>query len=237
MMSATMKTRTLTASNKAEYNPRKISKRRLVMLRDSLREFGDLSGFIFNRRSNKLVGGHQRLKSWDDTARVTITNSLKEPDRVGTVAYGFVEMDGTRYAYREVDWDANRERSANIAANKHGGEFDDALLAEVVKQLDTNKAESAAIGFEADELAELLSPAKDKGNGEIVYEQAVQLRPQMEYVIIACDTPEQFDALRKRLGLGVVRRGGYKKGSDWDDIGVERVIKYERFANLISKSR
>jgi len=37
----------------AGYNPRKITDKKLEMLKKSLEEFGDLSGIIFNRRRNK----------------------------------------------------------------------------------------------------------------------------------------------------------------------------------------
>jgi hypothetical protein len=231
-----IRTRLLNSENKSEMNPRKISGRRLKMLVDSLKQFGDLSGFVFNKRSNKLVGGHQRLSAFDDSAKVTITHALKKPDAVGTVAYGFVEMNGTRYSYREVDWNQNRERAANIAANKHGGEFDDALVTQIIRELDVNAPESASIGFDADELAKILgNSSKQLTNNEVLLDQAVQLKPAMEYVIIACDSQEQFDDLRERLKLRTVRRGGYKKGSEWDDVGVERVMKYDRFVKLLPK--
>jgi hypothetical protein len=229
-----IRTRLLTATNKSAENPRKISGRRLKMLIDSLKQFGDLSGFIFNRRSGKLVGGYQRLTAFDDSAEVTITHALRKRDAVGTVAYGFVEMNGTRYSYREVDWDKNRERAANLAANKHGGEFDDELVAQVIRQLDTAAPESASIGFDTDEIAKLLNASlKPEKKNDVVYDQAVQLKPAMEYIIIACDTQDEFDDLRERLKLRMVRRGGYKKGSEWDDVGVERVIKYGRFIKLM----
>lgn len=229
--------RTLTNDQKSEHNPRTITPSRLAALKDSLDQFGDLSGIILNRRTNKLVGGHQRLTAWENRADVTITETLSKPDRVGTVAYGFVQIDGTRYAYREVDWDENRERAANIAANKHGGEFDDKMLMDIVRNLDTKKPESSAIGFDAKELAELLAKSTPTNNEppKVIYEQAVQLKPQMEYVLVACDTQEQFDALRDKLKLKTVRRGGYKPGSEFDDVGVDRVIKFDQLVKFLRK--
>ena len=44
-------------------NPRKLSPEKLKMLKESLLEFGDLGCIIFNRKSQSLVGGHQRLKN------------------------------------------------------------------------------------------------------------------------------------------------------------------------------
>lgn len=47
-------------------NPRKISDSKLAMLKASVEEFGDLSGFVYNRRSKRLVSGHQKQKIFID---------------------------------------------------------------------------------------------------------------------------------------------------------------------------
>lgn len=46
---------------KAKYNPRTITKERLHKLGDSMAEFGDLSGVVFNIKTKTLVSGHQSL--------------------------------------------------------------------------------------------------------------------------------------------------------------------------------
>ena len=51
--------------NPAEYNPRRITKKRLALLGEALKEFGDLSGVTFNIRTQRLVSGHQRVKHLD----------------------------------------------------------------------------------------------------------------------------------------------------------------------------
>lgn len=38
----------------AVYNPRKISDEKLLLLERSLKEFGDLSGFLFNDKAGRL---------------------------------------------------------------------------------------------------------------------------------------------------------------------------------------
>lgn len=116
----------------AEYNPRKISPERLTQLAKSMAAFGDLSGIVFNRRTGNLVGGHQRVKQLDPSWRVS---SAPAKDRVGTVALGYVETPQGRWSYREVDWDARREKAANVAANAAGGDFDRPLLKAVVLDL------------------------------------------------------------------------------------------------------
>jgi hypothetical protein len=45
----------------APYNPRRITDEELLRLRKSLRRFGLVDPVIVNRRSDRIVGGHQRV--------------------------------------------------------------------------------------------------------------------------------------------------------------------------------
>ncbi len=124
-------------------NPRKVTPAKLKALKRSLEEFGDLGGFVFNRRSGMLVGGHQRAKVFPKNAKVVIEQSHATATEKGTIAAGYVEIKGERFSYREVDWDEDREKAANIAANKGAGEWDPANLGDWFKDL-------AAHGFDLD---------------------------------------------------------------------------------------
>lgn len=110
-----------------ELNPRKIAKQDKKELKKSLDEFGDLSCVIFNRRTKKLVGGHQRIDLTPDNAKI-VKKNLDAPTKSGTVAEGYIEFDGERFKYREVDWPQEREEVAMVAANKHGGQWDKEIL-------------------------------------------------------------------------------------------------------------
>jgi hypothetical protein len=113
------------------HNPRQISADALAALGNSIQEFGDLSGFVFNASTGRLVGGHQRQRVLPAGARIVIERRYRRPTRTGTIAEGYVEHAGERYAYREVRWPEKRERQAMLAANQHGGEFDEVRLADV----------------------------------------------------------------------------------------------------------
>jgi hypothetical protein len=113
-------------------NPRRMSKHDAAALNNSIRQFGDLSCVVFNVRTQQLVGGHQRLeimKRIGDNKQVQISHR-QEPDDVGTVALGYVVIGTKQFAYREVDWPIEKQKAANIAANRIQGEFDLDLLAE-----------------------------------------------------------------------------------------------------------
>ncbi len=116
-------------------NPRTITDAKLQMLKAALEEFGDLGGFVYNRKTKRLVGGHQRAKLFDATAEVVIEKKYAKATRTGTVAEGYAVLKGERFKYREVLWDEIKEKAANIAANKGAGEWDMPKLGEWLQAL------------------------------------------------------------------------------------------------------
>lgn len=135
-------------------NPRQINKHDFASLQKSIETFGDLSGVVYNTRTQQLVGGHQRteaFKKLGGTSTIKITERLEQPDDVGTVAYGYVVWNGKQYAYREVDWDEDLELAANIAANRIQGEWDMDLLAEADYHLFENNPDLLALTGQSDQ--------------------------------------------------------------------------------------
>lgn len=115
-------------------NPRQISTHDFNALKKSMREFGDLSGIVFNVRTQRLVGGHMRTESFkalQGQKKIIIAHRFDQPNQVGTIAIGYVDWNNEQFGYREVDWDEARELTANVAANRIQGQFDLDLLAEV----------------------------------------------------------------------------------------------------------
>lgn len=67
---------------------------------------------------------------------------------------------------------------------------------------------------------------------EIVLEQSVQLEPPKEYILIMAEpNSTEWEEIKESLKLKMVRRGGYKEGSAFDAIGLERVLNWEDFKN------
>jgi hypothetical protein len=137
-------------------NPRTISKHDFDALVEAVKEFGDLSGVVFNTASQQLVGGHQRVEAFkrQGVNTVTIQERYAQPNSKGTTAVGYFLIDDERYTYREVNWPLDtalldegtnepvfkdgqpvyysaRELAANVAANRIQGEFVLDLLAEI----------------------------------------------------------------------------------------------------------
>ncbi len=130
-------------------NPRKISGKKLELLKKSAEKYGDLSGFVYNIRSKQLVSGHQKQKALQ-SGKIVIEVRHKEPTLARTVAEGYVQIGDERWKYREVDADATWEAEAMIAANKHGGDWDKDLLRVVIADVPNIDIELA--GFEVPEL-------------------------------------------------------------------------------------
>jgi len=116
----------------APYNPRSITERAADGLRASLDRFGDIAGIVWNKRTGRLVTGHQRVNQ----LRALGATLEVDPDS------GQVEIDvgGRSFSVRVVDWNEDEEKAANITANnKHiGGDFTeelDALLEDLQQTL------------------------------------------------------------------------------------------------------
>lgn len=92
-------TKSLEDLKPAEYNPRVISEKELDNLKKSIHKFGYLELIVYNKRTDRIISGHQRLKA------------LKE--------LGQKEIEVI-----EVDLDEKDEKALNIAMNKISGDWD-----------------------------------------------------------------------------------------------------------------
>jgi hypothetical protein len=93
--------------------------------------------------------------------------------------------------------------------------------------------------FSLDELEEFRESREEKdskeGGPEVLFDQSLQLRPQSEFLLITCGTDvDLLERLRSILGLGMVRRGGYKPGSPFDAVRPARVVSGQRLLEVLS---
>ena len=132
----------------APYNPRSITKEAIAALRNSISEFGYISGIVYNELSGHLVAGHQRLKA------------LKQQYGEKLVLEGTVlkTPDEREFLVRVVSWDETTEKAANLAANSDliQGEFTDGLKS-IVDEL-TEQIPDMMDALRLDELVEDATP-------------------------------------------------------------------------------
>ncbi|SFU40030.1 DNA modification methylase [Alicyclobacillus macrosporangiidus] len=101
-------------------------------LRRSIAEFGLVEPIVWNQRTGRVVGGHQRLKVLQ-------------------------EMGITETEVVVVDLDDTREKALNIALNKIQGEWDMPKLKDLLEELDTGELDIEITGFDLAEVEDLLT--------------------------------------------------------------------------------
>jgi DNA modification methylase len=124
----------------APYNPRQISDHDLEALRRSLRFFGTVEPIVVNKRSDRIVGGHQRVRA---------------AQAEGIEALPVVH----------VDLDEPSERQLNLALNRIHGEWDLEKLEDVLRELQTMGADLDLTGFTEVEIGELLKGSDEPIDG------------------------------------------------------------------------
>lgn len=114
----------------ADYNPRKDLKsgdKEYEKLKRSIDEFGYVDPLIWNKRTSRLVGGHQRLKVLKDM--------------------GIDEVDVV-----VVDMDEEKEKALNVALNKISGDWDKDKLMLLITDLQGEDFDVSLTGFDPEEL-------------------------------------------------------------------------------------
>jgi hypothetical protein len=112
-------------------NPRKTDDSRLEKLEHNLEELGDLSGIVHNISTDEIICGNQRSKVMQiDKSKIEILLKFDEPDEQGTIALGFINHNGKKYNFRQVDWSKEQIDKAAIIANVHAGFWDFEALQE-----------------------------------------------------------------------------------------------------------
>ena len=117
----------------ADYNPRKDLKPgdpEYEKLKRSIEQFGYVEPVIWNEKTGRVVGGHQRLKVLTDM--------------------GITEVDVV-----VVDMATEKEKALNIALNKISGEWDTEKLALVIADLQGTDFDVSLTGFDPEELEDL----------------------------------------------------------------------------------
>lgn len=119
----------------AYYNPRKDLKPgdpEYEKLKKSITEFDLVEPLVWNKKTGRLVGGHQRLKV------------LKE--------LGYTEIEVS-----VVDLPEDKEKALNIALNKIQGDWDYEKLKNLLEELDTGEFDLELTGFDMEEIEDLMT--------------------------------------------------------------------------------
>lgn len=191
----------LTDLKPAPYNPRTITDEAATALQTSLAEFGDISGIVWNKKTGHLVAGHQRMDA------LRRKHGKKLVLREGAV----ITPEGERFPVRIVNWPAEKEKAANLAANSPflAGCFDTGGLEAVLADL--NAADGLSGVLEGLRLNELLPGASDlfpeAGANELEGEERPDAGLDSEFITFSAPlSPAQhktvMDAVRAAKAAG-----------------------------------
>lgn len=137
----------------AAYNPRKKLKpgdSEYEKIKKSIEEFGFADALVVNKDMT-IIGGHQRL----------------------TVA---MELGYTEVPCTVVDIDKTREKALNIALNKITGAWDEALLAELLKDIEASGLSPMMTGFEPPEMEQLFNKVASREVSEDEFDVESELK-------------------------------------------------------------
>ncbi len=169
-----MEQKPLTSLVVAPDNPRSGTAEFMAKLDQSMKEFGDLGCIIENETTGRLLSGNQRttVGSKYPDSTVVIETVYENPTATGTIAEGYVLINGERYKYRKVRWDELFEITARIASNALHANWDEQLLAQDVNKVITNgdDALSALMGLKQSDILSLKDGGSlgEKPDGELV---------------------------------------------------------------------
>jgi hypothetical protein len=168
-----------------------------------------------------IISGHARKEIFDKKGMVAKEIELK--DNEFAVIKTKIEPNTKQYYEAQI--------LANTTANKNFN-LDTELIEEIVEEFDIDIEEA---GVDID-----IRIDKSEDGEEIHFEQSVQLEPPKEYILIMAEpNSEEWEEIKEKLKLKMVRRGGYKEGSSFDAISLERVLNWndfkERYVNSDTK--
>ena len=193
--------RVISELKRADYNPRKISRRQRESLCESMEKYGWAGSFVVvnvnPERKDIIVSGHQRVDVWEGMGHDTAP-------------------------CLELNLSPEDEKELNIRLNKNGGEFDNDLLAKFF-----DKDSLMSFGFTGEELAEsfkddsAIIPVPDEEQDFEIPKMEARLYEHHDYLVFVFD--EMHDFLRA-LNLFNVKRVDSSFSEKNKKIGIGRVI-------------
>jgi len=138
----------------AIYNPRRDLKpgdAEYEKLKESMKNFGDVGVFVWNRNSRTLISGHQRLKICVDLGVEEVRVMI-------------------------VDLPREKEKALNIALNEIEGGWDEAKLAVLLEELSQIPDFDVKLtGFDVPKISEILDRYTEKEDDNFDFDAAVEL--------------------------------------------------------------
>jgi len=126
------------------------------------------------------------------------------------------------YVLKADDLTEEQQKEFIVKDNVGFGEWDWDILA---NEWDVDLLEEWGLEINIDNVIDKLEEDDD-----IELPQSVQLEPPKEYILIMAEPNSvDWEELKETLKLKMVRNGGYKKGSAFESVSLERVLYWDEF--------
>lgn len=108
--------------HKAKYNPRTMGAASKEALKGSLKTFSDISGIVVNQTTGNILSGNHR---WEQLCNIYGESTIHIVPVYGEFNAVMSDADFTGFMMRVVNWEIEKEKAANVAANSPmiAGEF------------------------------------------------------------------------------------------------------------------
>ena len=192
----------------------------------SIKENDSNPRFINKHKFKKLVNS---VKEFPEM--LSLRPIVVDKDNIilgGNMRYKACKEIGLKEVYiiQADDLDEKKAQEFIIKDNVGFGELDWDILA---NDWDTDLLEDWGLDLNIDNAIDDLEEDDD-----IELPQSVQLEPPKEYILIMAEPNSvDWEELKETLKLKMVRRGGYKKGSGFDAVSLERVLYWDEFKKRI----
>ena len=126
------------------------------------------------------------------------------------------------YITKASELSEEQQREFIVKDNINAGQWDWDALA---NEFEAEKLEEWGLELPIDDRIDEIEDGE-----EIEIAQSVQLEPPKEYILIMAEPNSvDWEEIKESLKLKIVRKGGYKKGSAFDAVGLERVLEWNDF--------
>ena len=181
-------------------NPRSISDEAKLKLQESIKEFSDLSSIVFNKTTNTLVSGHQRLKALQELYPNLQTEKTDDPNILNLVFLNDSNVKiNTGFKIRIVEWSKEKQKAGNIIANDEriSGDWHHDKLANIFETYDLEEFNTR---FELPEILNSIDFTDESSNSTSNDSSKQPDDPNIKTIIIKCSA-EQLKSLLKELDI------------------------------------
>ena len=194
---------------------------------DKIKMNPDNPRFIKDRKFEKLV---KSIKDFPEMLKLRpIVVDEKNIILGGNMRYRACIEAGMKHVYCRLadDLTEDQKKEFIVKDNVGFGEWDWDVLA---NQWDYDVLEEWGLDLPLNDQIDKLEE-----DDEIELPQSVQLEPPKEYILIMAEPNSvDWEDLKETLKLKMVRRGGYKRGSTFDAVSLERVLYWDEFKKRIN---